>query len=178
MTNFDLSKVNITRIFDGLGLSEKKIGSNVDIAIKKTSKWAHSQIVRELSKTTGIKQKDIRKRVFHAKSRKYTHSSYVSLYVRPMNLARFKARQTKRGLTSRVMSVPGAFLATMPGGHMKIAVKREGRRRLPIEPVTFNIRRHVQAAADRVWTSRNLMPRLYKEIKERRRMLRAKAGLR
>lgn len=150
MTNYDLTKVSPEKIFAGLGLSPKKVEGHMKAALKRTAKRIQTHTVREISKTIKLPNKDIKKRVRVNTRIMNGMAARISYYIRPMNLIRFKARQTKRGVTSRIMSVPSAFIATMPNKGSPIVVKRRGRSRLPIVPVKVELSGVSRNAINRV----------------------------
>jgi hypothetical protein len=153
MATYDITKIKPEKFFDGYGLSDKKIRSQVEIAIKNTAKGARGDMARIVARTFGVSQKTIKERVFSKKSKRYTLSAYVVMYPKPMNLARFKAKQNKRG-------------------KFPIVVKRTGAGRLSIKVV---IRPYFEAAVDKV-NGRGLTTRFIKELNKRRRAVQFKAG--
>ena len=138
MVNYDLTKVSPGRVFRGLGLSKKQVEGHMRASLKITAKRIQTHTVREIARIIKLPNKDVKKRV-RANYFQSGMAARISYYVKPVNLIRFKARQTRRGVTSRIMSVPSAFIATMPNGRFPIVVKRRGRKRLPIDPVKVEL---------------------------------------
>lgn len=108
----------------------------VSRAINKTAVSARAKVVRALAGLTGLRQKDIRDRM---RIRKATYRRWwarIHISPRRIPLIRFGARQTRKGVTYRGEGrkrqlVPGAFIATMPGGELGV-FKRSTGQSLPI----------------------------------------------
>lgn len=105
-------------------------------AINKVAKSTRTQVVRQISKETGLPQKDIRQRNVRLRSASYRSLiARLRLFAKAIPIVRLKARQVKSGVTYRLGSVrhqiEHAFIATMPSGHRGVYL-RAGKSRLPI----------------------------------------------
>lgn len=106
-------------------------------AINKVARSARTEVVRKISRETGLRQRDIRKRNVRLLRARYDRlSALLILTGRAIKLIRYRARQTRRGVTYRSGEgrklLPSAFIATMPSGHEGV-FKRRGKERLPID---------------------------------------------
>lgn len=150
MTDYDLSKLNVNQLFDGLGLSQKQIEGHMKASLKRTAKRIQTHTVREIARTIKLPVSEVKRRVRVNDRIMGGMAARITYYVRPMNLIRFKARQNKYGVTSRIFSVRSAFIAQMPGGRSPIVVKRRGKARLPIDAVKVELSGVSQNAINRV----------------------------
>jgi hypothetical protein len=179
MSTYDLTTFDFEKYMDSHGLSNKKMAKTIDGAMKKTADWARAQVAKEVSKAIKLPQAQVKKRVFAKKSRRYTLSSYVVMYPKPLNLIRFGARQTKHGVRSRVMSVPkvmnskgkmvaNSFIARTPQGK-ELVFKRRGAARLPIDPVTYAVKKQFEAAKSKVEAGGKIGERFEHELNRKLR---------
>lgn len=109
-------------------------------AVNKVARSARSDVVKQISKATGLKQKDIRK--FNTKLTLANFKHLVArllLVAKAISLTRLKPRQTRRGVTyslgGKRILLPGAFIpAKKDGSGRKWPVfKRRSAARLPID---------------------------------------------
>ena len=151
----------------------------ISSAVNKTARADVGQIIKRIHKITSIKPKEIRSgsagKVWSTKARPPKHSSLIRSRGRPLSITfkRFKARQTRQGVTAIVWGkrrkYPGAFMGPRPG---VVAIKLKGaafrrrrRGRLPIDklpgPNIVNQRR-----ARTFWKEEEkfLDARLFKEL--------------
>lgn len=134
-------KVNprdLRRVNQLLEAYPKRKGQVMSRAINKTSLSARGKIVKELSAKTKLTGKTIRGALRLYKATYTRWQSTIRIAGRGMSLLRFKARQTKRGVTyidpgsgSRTL-LPHGFIATMPKGGSGVFVRLTPNR-LPIE---------------------------------------------
>ena len=103
--------------------------------LNRTMTKFRTQVKRQLSRRTGIKQKDINdlSRITKA-SRARSYASYT-LRSRTPNAIRFNARETKTGLKSRMYRKTVVNTKGFIGNSGATAFRRTGTKRLPIEPV-------------------------------------------
>jgi len=106
-------------------------------AINKAAAGARTRVTRRVAKLVTLRQKDVRDQL---KLRRATYRKWTAVLTiggKRFALARFGARQTRRGVTYRISRAAGrkriarGFLATMPGGH-EGAYERRDRPRLPV----------------------------------------------
>lgn len=106
-------------------------------ALTRAGSSARVVMVREIAKDLGIKQGDVQPAV--AQPQIVVQQDFVSARIvatgARIGLYKFRARQTKTGVTARLPGgagmYPGAFIATMASGHVGV-FKRRGQTRLPI----------------------------------------------
>ena len=125
-------------------------------ALNKVGTWARSRIVKGLAAELGLRQSFLRKK--HVGLRRATWRN-LGAVVRTKGrkripLIEFQARETARGVSYRIGRGSGrkriveAFIATMPGGHTGVYV-RKTRRRLPIvEPFGPSVTHVFEQAMD------------------------------
>lgn len=102
-------------------------------ALNKTLTWTGGQGRRILAQESGLALKSLKSRVRIGKASRSTLRGSVWFGLAPVKaIYAGGARQTKTGVTARGLSYTGAFLATMPTGHLGI-FKRRGAARLPID---------------------------------------------
>lgn len=116
-------------------------------AINKVAVAARTLILRMITGQIAVTQRDLRRRSIRLRKASFGKLfAVVSVRGGRIPLSRFGARQTRRGVTYRIRKtggrsrIDGAFLATMPGGHTGVFLRRAdesqpgGRvRRLPID---------------------------------------------
>jgi hypothetical protein len=102
-------------------------------SLNKTLSWAGGQGRRILAEESGLALKSLRSRVRIGKASRDTLRGSVWFGLAPVKaIYAGSARQTRTGVSARGLSYTGAFLATMPTGHLGI-FKRRGPARLPID---------------------------------------------
>ena len=112
-------------------------------AINKTATQGRTRAARRISKASGIKVGDVRKRIAIRRATRVRWAAALHLSKKRLPLILFSARQTvSRGVTYRLggakrSRVPHGFIAIMPSGHRGVFMrawqgdKRVGR--LPIQ---------------------------------------------
>lgn len=113
-------------------------------ALNRTATTARKEIIRFMSKRLGLRQKDVRDGSSIKKAKPDRLVAEISFRTKPFNMIRFKARQTRKGVTAAPFGsrrfYRRAFIATMPSG-ARIVVKRKRApggglvRRLPIRAI-------------------------------------------
>lgn len=112
-------------------------------AINRTAQTIMSQSIREIAKRMGVRQKDVRDVTRLNRATPSRLFAVITFRGRPLNLIRFKARQTKRGVSATPWGkrrvFPMTFIATVRGREgvfvrQKVGGRRVGR--LPIRGVT------------------------------------------
>jgi hypothetical protein len=118
-------------------------------ALNKIGTWVHAELVRTISGAVQLQPSKVRKAIRLSKARFARLVAYVRIYNKSMPLIWFHARQTAKGVSFTApagadwaldykagrkgrLFVPHAFIATMPGGHVGVFLRR-GDARLPIE---------------------------------------------
>jgi hypothetical protein len=116
----------------------KQKGKVLSRGINKTALSARGKIVKELHDKTKLQQKAIRGSIRYFKATTTWWSALLRLSGKGISILRFKARQTKKGVTytepatgSQIL-IAHAFIATMPQGGAGVFT-RVGKERLPIE---------------------------------------------
>jgi hypothetical protein len=109
-------------------------------ALNRVGTHANSLAVKELAEVTGLKQKDVREALSRTRATWANLQTKIAAIGRALNLIRFGARQTKRGVTAsawgRRRLYAGTFIANKGRTvfkRAKVGDKRAGR--LPIAPV-------------------------------------------
>jgi hypothetical protein len=106
-------------------------------ALNRTATSARSRVVKGIAAEINLRQKDIRRGVTVDRAKPTRHVARITIKGRRVPLIKFGARQTRKGVTARVRKRggrelhPGAFIATMPTGHVGV-FERKRRSRLPI----------------------------------------------
>ena len=106
-------------------------------AVNKTARTVRSRIVKKIAARITLTQKAIREgaRLYLAKYNRHFATVTISGYRIP--LIRYRARQTKKGVTYQVMRagtrkrIRDGFIATVPSGHTGVFERRYPKR-LPI----------------------------------------------
>ncbi len=176
MTTYNFGNFDFDRYLDGYGLSPERIAVSINIALQYTARIAENIAANNLSGKLGLSREVIDKRVFSGRSRLRQNGAYVVGYRKPMNLVRFGAQQTASGLSSSRGNFPGAFLAKMPNGRMQIAVQRVGRARLPIKPVTYNVRPEFEKVFRELLDSKTVKTVLLDEINKQLAVVKIRQG--
>ena len=104
-------------------------------ALNRTAAEARTQVVRKLASQTGLKQKSIREKLIVVRARRSSLVAELQVSGRPLNLLRFGARQTKRGVSAKAWGKRRVYPGTFLGNRGRTVFKRVGGKRLPIKPV-------------------------------------------
>lgn len=118
-------------------LKPKKQRQGLSVAVNATAKQVRTQAARMVAKEMGTRRKDIDGAIIiRPFSQPETLEATVKGQGAPLPLAKFGAKQTRKGVTAKAWGkrklYPGAFLATMKSGHSGAFV-RKGKKRLPIK---------------------------------------------
>jgi hypothetical protein len=130
-------------------------------ALNRTATTIRAEAARDINEEyPGLKIGAIKDKIDIQRANKITQRAIVSVSGRPIPIVEFAARQTAAGVTVKVKGtrklLRGAFLATMPSGHIGVFYRRgpPGARvaRLPIDqvfsislPVAFSNKRVMDA---------------------------------
>lgn len=115
----------------------RAMGKVMSLGLNRTATEARTKIARSLAPRTGLNIKDVRDRTILRRATYSRWRSGVSISRKRIPLARFGARQTKKGVTYKQGSgrkrvlIRHAFISQMPGGHTGV-FRRKYSRRLPI----------------------------------------------
>ncbi|MDJ0513082.1 MAG: phage tail protein [Methyloceanibacter sp.] len=129
-------RVDVTSDADQLakklrGPLRRQVPKIMNQAINRTAQQARTASVRSISKTMGLKQKDLRSALTLIRSNFTTLRAILVGRGRPLNLIRFGARQTRKGVSAKAYGhrrvYEGSFIAK------GIVAARRGRARLPIK---------------------------------------------
>jgi len=113
-------------------------------ALNRTATTVRAEAARDIHEEyAGLKISAIKDRIDIQKATKVTLRTIISVSGRPIPIVEFDARQTAAGVTVKVKGarklLRGAFIATMPSGHIGVFYRRgfAGHRagRLPIDQV-------------------------------------------
>ena len=128
---------NISKIIADFNATEKHAVVASMRSLNKTALWLRTQATREISKNRRITQKIIRQRLRILKASRRQLKSHVLASLGGVTATKVgKPRQTKTGARVKQYDFPGAFVATMPGGHTGI-YKRKRKTRLPIRELSI-----------------------------------------
>lgn len=128
---------NISEIIADIGATEKHAVVASMRSLNKTALWIRTQATREISKNRRITQKIIRQRLRVLKASRRQLKSHVLASLRGVTATKVGTpKQTRSGAKVKQYNFPGAFVATMPGGHTGI-YKRKRKTRLPIRELTI-----------------------------------------
>jgi len=138
MIKFETSKGDLDKIAREFEADKKEVEKASKRALKKTANWIKTQVVKELSRATGIKQKIIRDRL-KVKSLKDLKASVWSGLNR-ISLMRLDPKQNKKGVRAGKLFRQSAFLSPIRKGSSKLIVyKRRGKERLPVDKQMVDI---------------------------------------
>jgi len=127
---------NISKILADFQATEKQATVASMRSLNKTALWLRTQATREISKNRRITQKIVRQRLRVLKASRGQLRSQVLASLGGVTATKVgKPRQTRTGAKVKQYNFPGAFVATMPGGHTGI-YKRKRKTRLPIRELT------------------------------------------
>lgn len=143
--------------------SERIIDAAAVRALNRTATTVRAEAVKRIRERYNLKAAAVRKQIRINRARRGRLVSEVLVSGRHIPLYDFAARQVKRGVTVRVTKqrkeVKGAFIATMPGGHVGVFVRR-GKSRLPIREL-FSI------SLPQAFTQKQILAALRKVAAER-----------
>jgi hypothetical protein len=129
-------------------------------ALNKIGVTARTEAAREIARATGLKVSEVKNRVPLIRATKTRLIAILSALPFAPNLARFKARQTKQGVSAHAWGRRKIYRGTFLANKGRTVFRRMGKRRLPIAPVhgpsvprTFMAAK-TQAAIRRVVTER------------------------
>ena len=127
---------NIGNIIADFRATEKQVVVASLRSLNKTALWLRTQATREISKNRRITQKIVRERLRILKASRRQLRSQVLARLGGVTATKVgKPRQIRKGAKVKHYEFPGAFVATMPGGHTGI-YKRKRKTRLPIRELT------------------------------------------
>jgi Prophage minor tail protein Z (GPZ) len=116
-------------------------------AISKTTTKARSELVKDVARQNDITQKVIRQFRSVRKISRSRLTGIAWLGYKPIKASYVgRPRQTKRGARVRRFFFEGAFVATMPTGHVGV-FKRKGKERLPIAEQVIELQQVAGSAA-------------------------------
>jgi hypothetical protein len=129
-------RTNIESVRRQLRGKDKEIDAAASRALNRAASSVRSVAVKELAKATGIRpQAAIREKLRMRKATPRYLIAEVGAVAYTPNLARFSARQTKRGISANAWAKRKIYRGTFLGNQGRTAFKRTGAGRLPIEPV-------------------------------------------
>lgn len=104
-------------------------------SLNRTADQVRGTGVKSIAAAMGIKQKTVRDGLRVIRARRSTLTSIVVATGKAIGLIHFRARQTRAGVMATVGGkrrlFKGAFISTMPGGHIGV-FRRRTDKRLPI----------------------------------------------
>lgn len=104
-------------------------------ALNRTGDHANTLTVRELSGITGLKQKDVRAAMQRTRSNFGNLTYRLAAIGRALNLIRFSARQTQKGVTATAWGKRKLYKGTFIANQGRTVFVRESKARLPIKAV-------------------------------------------
>ncbi len=128
---------NVEKIIADFNLAPEKTSLAAVRALNKTAFWLRSNAGSDIARELRLPKKLLmeRLRVLKASRTKLQAVVTAKLYgIKPSKIGNM--RQTKTGAKVGTYEFPGAFIATMPGGHTSI-YKRKRQPRLPIQEMTI-----------------------------------------
>jgi len=152
--------------------------------LNRTATQARTATGRSIAKITGLKVGDVRRSIVLQKASFSRWRSAIAISDRKIPLIKFRARQTKKGVSYRDYATRAkillrhAFISVMPSGH-KGVFRRATSKRLPIVeqkgPSLMEVFEGAQSEANRIYTES--MQKLAKNIHDQVVLiLRKKAG--
>jgi hypothetical protein len=146
-------KADVKRVLRSLNAAQRTVvPAAVPAALNRAVKQTQTASVRESAATLHVKQKIMRQRLRFQRrdraSKRYWEAGVFTV------LSDLKAsdlgtiRQQKTGAKAGRYTFPGAFRATMPGGH-ESAWKRTGPKRFPIREQRIDIRAQVERIVEK-----------------------------
>jgi hypothetical protein len=135
-------RIDVRDNLKGVALRYQRLGTDVRDkalvrALNRTATTVRAEASREIRKQYNLKSRVVKDQIRITRANRATLTAVIQASGRPIPLIEFDARWNRRmkGASVRVKHerkvVRGAFIATMPGGHRGVFV-RKGDRRLPI----------------------------------------------
>lgn len=137
---FSIRVDNLPRLQRKLSLAEHEVFPKASArAVNTTARTVRSEMVKAVAKRMGVKQKVVRDGTTLKRARSGGDpSAVITIRGKPLNLIRFRARQTKKGVSAapwgKRQLFRGAFISALPGNPVMHRKRRGGTRphRLPI----------------------------------------------
>ncbi len=104
-------------------------------ALNRTGDHANTLTVRDLSDISGLKQKDVRAAMRRVRAKWGNLEYRLAALGRALNLIRFGARQTKKGVSASAWGKRKIYKSTFIANQGRTVFVREGKARLPIRAV-------------------------------------------
>jgi hypothetical protein len=104
-------------------------------ALNRTGDYANTLTVRDLSKVTGLKQKDVRTALNRVRATWNNLEYRLAVIGKALNLIRFSARQTKKGVSASAWGKRKIYRGTFIANQGRTVFVRTSKARLPIRPV-------------------------------------------
>ena len=104
-------------------------------ALNRTNNSVESIARRMIAKDMGIPAKAVRVGMFKIKATRHSLKASTVARGRPLNLIRFKARQTKKGVSASAWGKRKVYKGTFIGNQGRTVFKRVGKQRTPIKAV-------------------------------------------
>jgi hypothetical protein len=114
-------------------LQKRQVRRAAARALNRTGQQVRTRAVRDTAKTMGLTGKRVREAITLFKANPNALYAEVKAKGQPISLKEFKARQTRKGVTAKVMGerklYRHRFIVQSLGGHV---FEREGKKRFPI----------------------------------------------
>jgi hypothetical protein len=104
-------------------------------ALNRTGQQVQSAATKRVAKDMGIKQKDAKPAIKRSKATVLVKFVEITARGRPLNLMRFGARQTKKGVSAKPWGKRRIFKGAWIGNDGRTVFKRVGKSRQPIRGV-------------------------------------------
>lgn len=127
----DVEKLTRTLTAD----QRKVIPKVINTTINKIATTVRKEAVKTISKETGFKAKDLRDKMFLKRSRPATLTAVIDASGKFSNLIRFKARQTRRGVSAAPWRRRKVFGSAFIGNKGRTVFVRTTKSRLPVRPL-------------------------------------------
>lgn len=128
-------------------------------ALNRTARYVNTRLVRAVAKATGIKSKNIRKKVYISKATPQKAVAKLHVYTRDVpvvdelsaaSLLKNRARgNSRRGVRAAGRAFTGAFINLAPNGYFHV-FKRHGRARLPVDVLKIPIKKEAQEFTEKL----------------------------
>lgn len=128
-------------------------------SLNRTADQVRGAGVKAMAEELNLKQKTVRDKMRVVRAKRETLLAIVIATGKPIGMINFRARQTAAGVTAMLFKkrklYKGAFISTMPGGHVGV-FRRRSKKRLPIRemwgpsiPATM-AQKHIYSALEKV----------------------------
>lgn len=117
------------------GLQRNVIPQATTRALNRTGDHANTLTVRDLAKVTGLKQKDVRAALQRVRANFSNLTYRLTALGRALNLIRFAARQTKKGVSASAWGKRKIYRGTFIANQGRTVFVRTSEARLPIKAV-------------------------------------------